>query len=304
MCSLPPRLSRRPARKRFGQHFLEPQWVPKVVAAIAPRAEDRFLEIGPGRGALTAALAPRCHSIVAVEIDRDLGAELADAALPNVRVVVGDFLETPIHGWCEPSPSYRVAANLPYNVGTPILFRLLALAREGLLADAVLMLQREVADRLAARPGHRNWGPLGIFTQLQADVDYVLTLPPGAFRPPPRVRSALVRLRFREDVVAVGDYPRFEQLVRGLFLHRRKTLANALREMEAGGFRGLSPFSHGRSPVARRVPNAKTKAVRENDPVPLILARADLDGRRRPETLELAELARLSRSYSRAQIRG
>ncbi|MGH9160441.1 MAG: 16S rRNA (adenine(1518)-N(6)/adenine(1519)-N(6))-dimethyltransferase RsmA [Vicinamibacteraceae bacterium] len=283
--------SRRPARKRFGQHFLEPQWVPKVVAAIAPRPDDRFLEIGPGHGALTAALAPRCHAIVAVEIDRDLGAELGSVALPNVRVVIGDFLETPIQEWRDPSRASRVAANLPYNVGTPILFRLLALARDGLLVDAVLMLQREVADRLAARPGHRNWGPLGILTQLQADVDYVLRLPPGAFRPAPRVHSALIRLRFREDAVAVGDYTLFAKLVRGLFLHRRKTLANVLREMERK--RGQPPF------LTRQPPKKEAVPVLASDPVPPLLTRADLDGSRRPETLELAELARLSQSYTR-----
>jgi 16S rRNA (adenine1518-N6/adenine1519-N6)-dimethyltransferase len=297
MSSLRPGLPRRPARKRFGQHFLEPQWVPKIIAAIAPRPDDRFLEIGPGRGALTAALAPRCQSIVAVEIDRDLGTELAGAALPNVRVVVGDFLETPSDEWRdEPSRTYRVAANLPYNVGTPILFRLLALARKGLLVDAVLMLQREVADRLAARPGRRSWGPLGILTQLQAEVDWVLTLPPGAFRPPPRVRSALVRLRFHEDAVAVGDYALFTQLVRGIFLHRRKTLTNALREMERGRFRGQSSFLPSGSAAPTAKVHAKRRTVPENDPVPIILARANLDGGRRPETLELAELARLSRS--------
>ncbi|MPZ18598.1 MAG: ribosomal RNA small subunit methyltransferase A [Luteitalea sp.] len=297
MTRVPPRLSRRPARKRFGQHFLEPQWVLKVVAAIAPRPEERFLEIGPGRGALTAALAARCHSIVAVEIDWDLGAELTDAALPNVRVVVGDFLETPIDEWRERSRTYRVAANLPYNVATPILFRLLALARDGLLVDAVLMLQREVADRLAARPGHRTWGPLGILTQLQAEVDYVLTLPPGAFRPAPRVHSALVRLRFREDAVAVGDYPHFVHLVRGLFLHRRKTLANALREMERHSVREQPSFSASgpEAPAGRGRP--KSRSVPDRYAVPFILARANLDGGRRPETLELAELARLSRSY-------
>lgn len=270
---------RRPARKRFGQHFLEAAWVQKVVDAIRPQPDDRFLEIGPGRGALTAALASRCRSIVAVEIDRDLAADLADTAPPNVRVVAGDFLETPLHEWREHPHAYRVAANLPYNVGTPILFRLLALAREGVLTDAVLMLQREVAARLVVRPPHRNWGPLGVFAQLQADVERVLTLPPGAFRPPPRVHSAVVRLRFREDAVAVGDYARFVHLVRGLFMHRRKTLANALREMEPGTVSRAERY-----PVALSVERA--------------LADAHLDGKRRPETLQLAELARLSQSHT------
>ena len=218
------------ARKRFGQHFLEPAWVAKLVAAIDPRPDESFLEIGPGRGALTAALAPRVARLVAVEIDRDLAAALPDRVPALVRVVEGDFLEidlaTLLAG--EPRP-LRVAGNLPYNVATPILVRLLEAADGGrTLADATVMLQKEVAERVVARPGSSDYGPLAVAVALDADAASVMTLPPGAFRPPPKVTSAVVHLRFRPPAVDVGDRTVFARLVRGAFQQRRKTLLNAL----------------------------------------------------------------------------
>jgi 16S rRNA (adenine1518-N6/adenine1519-N6)-dimethyltransferase len=255
-------------RKRFGQHFLEPAWVRKVVAAIAPTAADRFLEIGPGRGALTLALAASGASVVAVEVDRDLASALAVTAPANVRIVTGDFLTLPTEAWREARDSYRVAANLPYNVATPILFHLFALARDEVIVDAVLMLQREVADRLAAVPGTRDYGPLAIMTAAQATVERVLTLPPGAFRPPPRVHSAVVRLGFHAPIVAGDELAALDRLVRGLFTQRRKTLSNALREALDSK---LSPLE-----VCR------------------LLAAVDIDGRQRPEMLSLEDLIRLA----------
>ena len=145
------------ARKRFGQHFLEPTWQIKVVEACAPSGSDQVVEIGPGAGALTIPLAARVARLLAVEIDRDLAATLAAKALPNIQVVEGDFLQchwsnlmTGWHGY-DPEAGVRVVGNLPYNVSSPILFRLLALAAShGGIADATLMLQAEVADPLRA----------------------------------------------------------------------------------------------------------------------------------------------------------
>jgi 16S rRNA (adenine1518-N6/adenine1519-N6)-dimethyltransferase len=217
-------------RKRFGQHFLEPAWVAKVVAAIGPEPDQTFLEIGPGRGALTAALAPRVARLVAVEIDRDLAALLPARMPPTVRIVEGDALDADLAGLLdgERLPA-RVAGNLPYNVATPIVIRLLAAAGGGrVLRDATVMLQQEVAERVVARPGSAEYGPLAIATALDADAERVLTLPPGAFRPPPKVMSAVVRLRFRTPAVEVGDRAAFERLVRGAFQQRRKTILNAL----------------------------------------------------------------------------
>jgi 16S rRNA (adenine1518-N6/adenine1519-N6)-dimethyltransferase len=218
------------ARKRFGQHFLEPAWVAKVVAVIAPRADDVVLEIGPGRGALTASLATRVERLIAVEIDRDLAAALPRHVAAPVRVVEGDFLDTDVAGLLsgERTP-VRVAGNLPYNVATPILVKLLLAAAGGrVLADATLMLQKEVAERVVARPGSPEYGPLALAVALDADAEAVLTLPPGAFRPPPKVTSAVVQLRFHPPAVDVGDRAVFERLVRGAFQQRRKTLLNAL----------------------------------------------------------------------------
>jgi 16S rRNA (adenine1518-N6/adenine1519-N6)-dimethyltransferase len=255
-------------RKRFGQHFLAPAWADKVVDAIAPRPGDRFLEIGPGPGALTARLASRAASVVAVEIDRDLAEVLRPAMPRNVLVVEGDFLNLDLHPFLEAGP-LRVAGNLPYNISSPILFTLLAAARASdRLVDATVMLQLEVADRLVAEPGSKDYGVLTIFAKAQAEVSRVLTLPPGAFRPPPKVHSSVVRLQFKPPLVPAADAPFFERMVRTMFTQRRKTLGNALR-----------PFAES---VGANAADA--------------LAAADIAAIRRPETLSLPDLLRLSES--------
>jgi 16S rRNA (adenine1518-N6/adenine1519-N6)-dimethyltransferase len=260
------------ARKRFGQHFLEPAWVARLVNAVDPQPDDTFLEIGPGRGALTKVLAPRVKQIVAVEIDRDLAAALPSHVPTNVRVVQGDFLETDITSVVGPPEGghcVRVIGNLPYNVSSPILFKLIASADGGRrFADATLMLQKEVADRLSAQPGTGDYGTLAIQVAVAADVERLLTLPPGAFRPPPKVTSAVVRLRFRQAAVDVGRPDLFEKVVRGIFLQRRKTLANA-----------LEPVADGLGRSAGQV-----------------LDHAGVDGGKRPEQLTLDEIARICRA--------
>ncbi|MGE4055843.1 MAG: 16S rRNA (adenine(1518)-N(6)/adenine(1519)-N(6))-dimethyltransferase RsmA, partial [Vicinamibacterales bacterium] len=202
----PPRGSRLPARKRFGQHFLEPAWAAKVVRSIAPQREDVFLEIGPGRAALTRPLAAAVRRVIAIEIDRDLAAQLVDLDLPRVAVVTSDVLEVSKariqqelqNAGEDPAADIRVAGNLPYNVASPILFRLQEMFLAGLpIVDATVMLQREVADRLTAGPGSRDYGVLSVLTGIAAGAERLLELPPGAFRPPPKVRSTVVRLRFR-----------------------------------------------------------------------------------------------------------
>jgi 16S rRNA (adenine1518-N6/adenine1519-N6)-dimethyltransferase len=258
------------ARKRFGQHFLEPAWVARLIAALAPRADETFLEIGPGRGALTTPLSARCGRIVAVEIDRDLAAALTARLPSNVDLVQGDFLQVdPATLLRSAAVPVRVVGNLPYNVASPILFHLLHHAGDGtLLRDATLMLQREVAERLLARPGTPHYGALAIQVGLLADVQLVLSLPPGAFRPPPKVHSSVVRLSFRPPAVDVGDRVMFERLVRGLFLQRRKMLLNALK------------------PVADSLGRSASE----------VIDATGLDPRRRPETLSLVDMARLSRA--------
>ena len=259
------RPARATPRKRFGQHFLEPAWADKVIDAIAPRSDDRFLEIGPGPGILTTRLAPRVRELTAIEIDRDLAARLIPSLPSNARIVVGDVLSVDLAPLTSGGP-LRVAGNLPYNISSPILFKLIDVARRtGAIPDATVMLQLEVAERLIAPVGTADYGVLAILTRLRADVTRVLTLPAGAFRPMPKVRSAVVRLAFRPPLVKIGDEPRFERLVRTIFMQRRKTMLNALR-----------PF-------------AETLGA---DPA-VALGNAGIDPRRRPETLDLPELARL-----------
>lgn len=254
------------ARKKYGQHFLEAAWADKLVGAIGPHATDRFLEIGPGPGALTLRLAPRVECVTAIEIDPEMIAALRSRLPPNVTLVEADFLDVDLARLAADAP-LRVAGNLPYNVSSPILFKLLAAHREGnVLVDATLMLQREVADRLQAKPATRDYGVLAILTQMHAEVRRVLALPPGAFRPTPKVHSSVVQLRFRPSPVPLADYGVFESVVRSVFTQRRKTLANALR-----------PFA----------------AARGRD-AGVVLAGAGIDPRRRAETLQLSELARLA----------
>jgi 16S rRNA (adenine1518-N6/adenine1519-N6)-dimethyltransferase len=262
------------ARKRFGQHFLESSWARKVAAAVGAGASDVVLEIGPGRGAMTHLLAADAARVVAFEIDRDLVRDLRETVPANVTIVEGDFLEVTAGSIGEelkrlgvaPATPLRVAGNLPYNVASPILFKLLELADEGLpLSDAVLMLQREVAERLTARPGTREYGVLSILIRHRADVDRLLVLPAGAFRPVPKVQSAVVRLRFHPPDPVPRRPAVFQALTRTVFTRRRKTLANAVQAFAADG----------------------AEAIR----------RAGLDGRRRPETLDIAELVALADAF-------
>jgi len=271
------------ARRRFGQHFLEPAWIDKVLAAAGPRSGDHFVEIGPGRGAITRPLAERVASVTAIELDRDLVTWLEPRVARNVKVVSGDFLTlTPdaIFSGVGPDEPVRIIGNLPYNVSSPILFRLLELHRKtGRLIDASLMLQREVAERIGAAPGSRETGVLSLMVQLDADVESVLTLPPGAFRPAPKVWSAVVRVRFRPPTVTLSADSRrlFETLVRSIFVQRRKTLANALRTLATS--LGVEPRA--------------------------VLLSAGIDPSRRPETLHVADVAKLAdtlRSSSRSSV--
>lgn len=212
-------------------------------------------------------LAPRVRQLTAIEVDRDLAARLRPQLPPTADIVVADFLTVDLAPLLAAGP-VRIAGNLPYNISSPILFRLLEASRQfdGLI-DATIMLQLEVAERLVASVGTSDYGVLTILTSLSADVTRVLTLPPGAFRPMPRVRSAVVRLTFRPARVPVSDLPLFERLVRTVFTQRRKILLNALR-----------PFAEsiGRDAAAS-------------------LSAAGIDPGRRPETLTLQEFARLAR---------
>jgi 16S rRNA (adenine1518-N6/adenine1519-N6)-dimethyltransferase len=255
------------ARKRFGQHFLERPWADKLVAGLGVAPGDVFVEIGPGLGALTRPLAATGAAIHAIEVDRDLAAALAEWAPPTLTLVTGDFLALDDAGVLPPGDGpIRVVGNLPYNLSSPILFRILALARAtGRVRDAVVMLQREVADRVVASPGTGDYGPLAVMLGLFADRTRVLSLPPGAFRPPPQVHSAVVRLAFRPPPVPVERFDAVDRLVRTAFQQRRKTLANALKPLLRPGADAAPAF-----------------------------AAADIDPARRPETLTGTEFVHLA----------
>jgi 16S rRNA (adenine1518-N6/adenine1519-N6)-dimethyltransferase len=270
-------------RKRFGQHFLEPAWVDKVLRAIDPKPDETFIEIGAGRGALTIPLAQRAKAVAAYEIDRDLAAMLQAEAPANVLVIPKDFLSPDAYLGFDTMPVLRVAGNLPYNVASPVLFRLIGMhtasePRGSPLVDATVMVQREVADRLVAQPGTREYGVLSVLIRHSSRVERLLNLPPGAFRPVPNVFSSLVRLRFHPPDPAVRSHRIFAILVQAVFTRRRKTLSNALLACwHQGMLSNVTPSE--------------------------ALDRAGLDGRRRPETLSIAEFGRLADVYADAFVK-
>jgi 16S rRNA (adenine1518-N6/adenine1519-N6)-dimethyltransferase len=264
-------------RKRFGQHFLERPWADKVLDAIAARPDEVLIEVGPGRGALTHSLVKHVRRLVAIEIDRDLAAALETLKTrqtsdsPNLVVLQADFLRITAAelfeatGTGTESATLRLVGNLPYNVASPILFKCLEFVESQLpLREAVVMIQREVADRILAPSSTRNYGVLAVLLRHVADVERLLNLPPGAFRPAPKVHSSLVRLRFHDPAPKPRDLALFRALVRAVFTRRRKTLANAL-EAFVGPGATLPPIEG-----------------------------AGLAPGRRPETLDIAEFVRLA----------
>jgi 16S rRNA (adenine1518-N6/adenine1519-N6)-dimethyltransferase len=215
-------------RRALGQHFLRDAGMARaIVDLVAPTAADLVVEIGPGEGALTDELARRAGRLIALEIDRDLIDRLR-RRLPGVEIVEADARTWDYAALARP-PGGRVlvVGNLPYSVGKPILQALVE-ARTAIDRMA-LMLQLEVAERVAAPPGSKTYGSLSVLTQLYCDARIALRVPPGAFRPPPKVESAVLDLRpLAAPRVDVGNEARFHAVVRAAFAQRRKTLANAL----------------------------------------------------------------------------
>jgi 16S rRNA (adenine1518-N6/adenine1519-N6)-dimethyltransferase len=222
---------RRTKRQLLGQHFLKnPRVLDRIAAAVAPGATDLVLEIGPGPGALTERLCAAAGRVIAIEKDGGLVRRLAERPLPNLTLVEGDALDLDWAPILESAPAgwtAKVAGNLPYSISTPLLFKILDL-RAG-FAEAVVLIQKEVAERLAARPGTKAYAPLSILFQLHFEVRLLLKVAPGSFAPPPKVDSALVSLRPRPaPLFAVDDEPGFRGLLRAAFAQRRKTLFNGL----------------------------------------------------------------------------
>jgi len=260
--------------RALGQHFLHDDAVAgRIIGEVRPTNQDLVIEIGPGLGALTGRLARAAGRLLALEVDEDMAAALVERFrdAPHVEIAVADARSFNYAGLVglKPAPAGRVlvVGNLPYSVGKPILQ---SLVEAGPTVDEMaLMLQKEVAERVAAGPGGRTYGSLSVLTQLACEARLAFTVPPGAFRPPPQVDSAVLHLRVRRaPPVPVDDPARFRAVVLAAFSQRRKSLANAL----ASGL-GLGP--------------ERARAM---------CAAAGIDAGRRAETLSLAEFARLAQA--------
>jgi len=257
-----------PPNKRRGQHFLiDPNIVRKIVELAELKSSDHVFEVGPGRGILTEALCQAAGYVTAVEVDSRLYAFLTtrQAELPNLELVCEDALAYPV----ENLPiGTVVVANLPYNISTPLLFRLLD--QRGRFPRMVLMLQAEVADRLVAQPGGSDYGVLSVMAQYAADLTKSFRVSAQCFRPRPEVASAVVLLRAKEHTrLSQQEEVVFRALVKAAFAHRRKTLVNSLRDE---GY-ALHPVTEA-------------------------LQRLDIPPNRRAETLSVEDFLRLARALA------
>lgn len=261
------------AKKSMGQNFLvDDNVLSRIVSCVAPTPDDAILEVGPGRGALTKLLAASGAKFLAVEWDRDLlpilNAEFAGQE--NVEIGHGDILRVDIEQLLSSrggGKKWKVAANLPYNISSQVLFRFMECS--SLFERLVLMLQKEVGDRLVAPAGCKDYGALTVLLRLHFDIRREFLVKPGSFRPIPKVDSAVLSFTpLERPRVEVGDEDFFRRLVKGAFNQRRKTLLNTLRSAGIGS---------------------------EDGSLQAALSRCGIDGGRRGETLTLEEFAALSR---------
>jgi len=234
-----------PPKKSLGQHFLHERGViEKIVLAVDPKPGDRLFEIGPGQGAITYPLLRRHGALTVIEFDRDLITPLMESAegLGELTVIHKDVLKVDFGKLAGDGPPIRLVGNLPYNISSPILFHVLEHAEA--VRDMHFMLQKEVVDRMGAEPGSKVYGRLSVMLQARCRVTPLFTVAPGAFRPPPKVDSAVVRLVPRPAAeIGIDDAELFEHLVRDAFGQRRKTMRNAVQalctgaDIEAAGLR-------------------------------------------------------------------
>ena len=256
-------------KKRWGQHFLiDRNILNKVIRTAQVEKEDVVLEVGPGLGEMTIALARQAKRVIAIEIDPRLVEILKKkmAVYPNVEVVQKDVLKMGFnHFLLQEGQQIKVVANLPYQISTPLLFRFIE-SRE-VFSTLTLMLQKEVAERMVALPGEKEYGPLSIFTQLVSELSICFFIKPSAFFPPPKVESAVIHMGWKEkSMIELGDEKWFKRVVRGCFSYRRKTLTNALK--------------HSDIPLPWNTEERMEKI--------------GIDPRRRPETLKIQEFINLA----------
>ena len=261
------------AKRRFGQNFLIDRGVAqRIIDAFHPQPDQTVIEIGPGRGALTTELIKKAGRVIAVEFDRDLVAQLRSKffAWPNFDLVEADALTIDFCAAIQPAEQARVVANLPYNIATAILQRLIE--QRHCLSDMTLMLQREVVDRITADAGSSERGYFSVFVKAYCETEKVFDVAPQAFRPAPKVWSTVVNLRLRKNIAAdVKDEKLLWQVVSAGFAHPRKTILNNLRE----------------------APAALSALLKERGGASIVLCGAGIPPLRRAETFTLEEWALL-----------
>jgi 16S rRNA (adenine1518-N6/adenine1519-N6)-dimethyltransferase len=262
--------------KRLGQHFLRDQrTIHRIIEALNPKADETIIEIGPGTGALTSALVERAGRVVAVEFDNKLAPLLLErfAEAANFKLVLADALTTDFCGEIRPAASARLVANLPYNISTAILQRLIA--QRSCIEEMVVMLQREVVERVLAPPGTTDRGFISVLVEAYCEREKLFDVAPGAFRPPPKVWSSVMRLTFRPRINAnVADEELLWQTVSAGFAQKRKTILNNLRH--SGG--------------------RLQETLKRNGGASIVLCKAGVDLQRRAETLAIEEWVRIVQS--------
>lgn len=229
------------ARKRFGQNFLVSESViQNILRALNPGEDQHIIEIGPGLGALTKPLVESGTSLCTIELDRDLAERLNQqfGSEKNFQLINQDVLKVDLASIFGNGKGLRIIGNLPYNISTPILFHLLK--QKAPIEDMLFMLQREVVDRMGAEPGTSDFGRLSVMIQYRCDVESLISVPPGSFDPPPKVHSAVVRLRPRPPELEATSEAMLDRIVRSAFGTRRKTLRNCLKnELSADAIESL-----------------------------------------------------------------
>ena len=259
--------------KRLGQHFLRDQrTIQRIIDALNPRAEETIIEIGPGTGALTSTLVERAGRVVAVEFDNKLAPLLSErfGAASNFHLVMADALTTDFCAKILPATSARLVANLPYNISTAILQRLIA--QRACLEEMVVMLQREVVERVLAPPGTTDRGYISVLVEAYCETEKLFDVAPGAFRPPPKVWSSVMRLKSRPRINAeITDETLLWKIVSAGFAQKRKTILNNLRHA-SGGLQEL---------------------LKRNGGASIVLCKANIELQRRAETLTLEEWGKI-----------
>ena len=262
--------------KRLGQHFLrDPRAIQRIIEALTPKAGETIVEIGPGTGALTSALVESAARVIAVEFDSKLAPLLSErfAGSSNFRLVMADALRTDFCAEILPAPTARLVANLPYNISTAIVQKLIA--QRSCFKEMVLMLQREVVERLLAPAGTTDRGFISVLVEAYCEAEKLFDVAPGAFKPPPKVWSSVMRLTFRPRMSAeVTDDGLLWETVSAGFAQKRKTILNNLRS------------------ASGRLQDV----LKRNGGASIVLCKAQIDLQRRAETLTLEEWRRIVRA--------